>query len=381
MKKILFTASRASHIQNFHIPYLQDYHSQGWQVHVVTQGRLELDEVDVLYELPFYKKTLCRENLSTIAQLARILKRERYDLICSHATLAGIVTRAAMQLSRCRAPLVHVCHGYLFGQERSAHTLWHAACEKITSRPIRLLLVMNQEDEAIALRRKLARRIVKIPGMGLDASRFPDVPVQQLSAYRQSLGLAKGTFSFLCIGEFSSRKNQPYLLRCFAKVVQKHPTARLLFAGEGDLLPQCRQLARELKLENTVTFLGQVTEMNELVRSVDAVVSVSISEGLPFNILEALYCHIPVVASAVKGHSDLLEDKKNALLFRLENPDDLVHAMERLLSDRDIWRRIQSQAFLLEEYRLSHVLPEILRLYNSVLNFDKEEPQQNEEVE
>ena len=110
MIKLLFTASRASHIMQFHQPYIDYYLQHGVQVYTAAQGQVEIPNV-VHKNIVFEKQNLIK-NFKSILELRKFIKSESIDVVISNATLAGIMTRAAV-FSLFRKPtVIHSCHGY-----------------------------------------------------------------------------------------------------------------------------------------------------------------------------------------------------------------------------------------------------------------------------
>ena len=83
-------------------------------------------------------------------------------------------------------------------------------------------------------------------------------------------------------------------------------------------------------MQDKIIMTGFVKDINGLLSSAQAVISTSKSEGLPFNILDAMSLGIPVIASNIKGHSDLINDGQNGFLFSLKEPFDLEFKLEQL---------------------------------------------------
>lgn len=81
-KKILFTASTYSHINNFHIPYIKFLKDRGDTVHVMVGGKLqEILYADRVIEIQFEKKITSPKNFMLAIKMAKILKKEKYDII------------------------------------------------------------------------------------------------------------------------------------------------------------------------------------------------------------------------------------------------------------------------------------------------------------
>ena len=191
----------------------------------------------------------------------------------------------------------------------------------------------------------------------LDAGQFPILTPEERETGRRELGFGPDDFLFVYAAEFSRRKNQPLLLRAFAKALPRFPRGRLVLAGSGATLEECRALAKQLGIGEQVRFLGYVEEMERLYPLCDAAVSSSRIEGLPFNIMEAMACGLPVIASRVKGHTDLLGEE-NPWLFSGE--DELAELLARAgeLHPTDWGER-------LEPYLLPAVREELRREYGT----------------
>jgi len=308
MKKVLMIASESSHFGNFHLPYIKLLLDNGTEVHTASNGEFGFGNV-VHTRLGFRKKLTSPANLGVIVKLAKLIRKERYDAVYTNSTLAGFVGRTAVMLSGSRSTACrHICHGYLFDDDGSARSRLYLAFEKLVSRRTELLAVMNDDDLNIARRHKLGREIVFLDGMGLDAEKLPPLPEDTVRRKREELCRNNGGLLFLCVGEFSPRKNQAAVLRAFARL--SRTDCRLIFAGGGALLGECRSLAAELGIAEKTEFLGHCTEMNALYRACDCLVSASRFEGLPFNVMEALYCGGSIIVSDVKGNRDLSSENE-----------------------------------------------------------------------
>ncbi len=360
MKKILICASRVSHILNFHLPYLQYFKSQGYEVHIAVQGSTDDPLIDRCFDLHFTKNPLSPDNIGTIFRLKKIIQNGNYSIIYSNTTLAGVAVRAAlMLLSGTKPYYVHICHGYIFSEKNDFTQKMILACERMTKSPVQHLVVMNREDYDLAKKYRLGKILHYISGMGLCPEKFPPVSNSERQRIRQSLGADDHTRILLCIGEFSARKNQKVLIEVFDRLLKNHRDLILVFAGEGGCLEDCRRLAERYELGGKVRFLGYREDINLLCRSADLLLSASKMEGMPFNVMEALYCGLPCVLSDVKGHRDLAEDG-GIVLFDKDRPDDIYRQINAVLSSPSVYQKLLSTVGLNEKYLLKNVQPELL---------------------
>lgn len=349
MKKVLMVASESSHFKNFHLPYIKRLLDDGVKVHTASNGKFAFGET-VHTQLGFKKKLISPANLGVIVKLAKLIRKERYDAVYTNSTLAGFVGRAAAILSGVKAvECRHICHGYLFNDDGSARSRVYLTFEKLVRRRTDLLAVMNADDLEIARTHKLGREIVFLDGMGLDADKLPLLSEKEIRRKKEELGQPSGGLLFLCVGEFSQRKNQASIIRAFASL--KRTDCRLIFAGSGELLEECRALAAELGFAEKTAFLGHCTEMNALYRACGCLISASRFEGLPFNVMEALYCGENVIVSDVKGNRDLAADS----VYPYNDDRYLAQLMESALPGN-------GKNTLPERYLLENALEKNIRL-------------------
>ena len=123
-----------------------------------------------------------------------------------------------------------------------------------------------------------------------------------------------GTFRILHIGRFSAQKNHEGLLRAFAAFTAEHPNAELRLVGDGALMEQTRALAEELGIGKAVHFLGKMDDVHGELHDADLFALPSNYEGMPMTIIEAMGSALPIVATAVGGVPDMLENGREAWL-------------------------------------------------------------------
>lgn len=365
-QRVLFTASTASHILNFHRPYLRAFQQLGYEVHVACGGPpAAVPEADAVFGLSFEKRMSSPANLAAQRQLRALMERHRYALVCAHTSLAAFFTRRAAAGLSPRPPVVNMVHGYLFdgGTPLLKRTVLLAA-EKLTAPQTDLLLTMNACDNQIARRYRLGRRVEEVPGVGVDFSRLDSGPGDRAAA-RRTYGFAPGDVVLLYAAEFSARKSQEVLLRALPSLPER---VKLLLPGQGARLEECRRLAQTLGVADRAVFPGQVTDMAPLYALADGAVSASRSEGLPFNIMEAMHCALPIVASAVKGHTDLLTDGVTGLLYPYGDCAAFAAAVRRLLDAPELGAALgRSARAAVQAYSLERVLPTVMERYRSLL--------------
>lgn len=366
-KKILYCASTISHIVNFHLPYLKAFHEAGYEVWVGANEQKLVPYADHVVALPFCKKMTSIQNIRAVHMAHKLIREEKFDIVSTHTMLASAVIRAAILPLHHRPKVFCTVHGYLFNESDGLKKWKYLLPEKICARVTDVLMVMNHEDFAIAEKHKLYHgKLHYINGMGIDLTKFSPITKEERTAARAAYDLAETDIAYVYAAEFSKRKNQSFLIRAFAESCKNNSHLKLFLAGEGTLLNSYKNLTRQLGISNQVFFLGYVNNIRELYAACDACVSTSLCEGLPFNILEAMACGLPVIASNIKGHRELMLDEKYGLLFK--NFAELKGSIERISQDTTLktsLRKMESQR--LEEFALPVVFDDIIGQYWSVL--------------
>ena len=181
-RKILYTASTDAHLRSFHLPYLEALLRAGCSVTAAAEGDGRgLPEGTVFFRVPFTKRMFSPRNVRASMALCGLLRREEFDEVICHTSLAAFFTRVGVMLS-CRRPrVVNVVHGYLFDDDTPPLRRWALlSAERLARSVTDDILVMNAADEKIARQNRLCRgNVVRIPGMGVPMARYAPASAQE----------------------------------------------------------------------------------------------------------------------------------------------------------------------------------------------------------
>lgn len=349
MPAILFVATVDTHVEKFHLPYLEWFKEQGWEVHVAAKGERSLPHVDRKFDIPFERSPLKAGNVKAYRELSAVMERGAYDVIHCHTPMGGMLARLAGWKARKRGTkILYTAHGFHFCKGAPlVNWLLYYPVEKMLARVTDCLITINSEDYRLALRRHFqAAEIAHVPGVGVQLDRFRPLGAEEKAERRRALGLAEEGLMFFYAAEFNRNKNQQLLLHALSKVRQKPgaPAVRLALAGSGPLLPACRELAERLGITDRVDFLGYREDVAELLPACDIAVASSFREGLPVNIMEAMASGLPVIAAENRGHHELVADGVNGYLVDPNDADGFARRMEELAADEALRRRMGEES-------------------------------------
>lgn len=352
--KILYVASTASHLRRFHLPYIEALRKEA-EVMLLASG----DDSGFLdFNVPFEKNMLSTANLKTVFQIRKILKANRFDAVILHTSLAAFLVRAAMMGMRKRPYVHNVVHGYLFNEpltSKKEHVLHF--CERIMRKKTDTITVMNEHDLKIVNNNRFCKEeSAFIYGMGVDMPMQIPTPDAALRAQYAKQNEMICTF----VGELSNRKNQAFLIDAMKRIKEKELPVKLLLVGEGGERANLEEQIKQLGLSEVIFMLGNREPVLPYLAITDLYVSASRIEGLPFNIMEAMACGLPILASATKGQTDLL-DKTPEALYPEGDMETFCNGVERICKS-GAYGVGTCEYPVLERYRLASVFEENLAL-------------------
>ncbi len=147
-------------------------------------------------------------------------------------------------------------------------------------------------------------------------------------------------------GRLKKYKSVDQLLQAFRLVLGEVPALKLVIVGEGDDRPRLEALARELNVQDAVSFTGFVGDQEKirLLQQMWFKVATSSKEGWGLTVTEANACGTPAIASDVPGLRDAVQDGKTGLLYRYGDVADLAGKIELLLGDAALRARLSAGA-------------------------------------
>lgn len=169
-------------------------------------------------------------------------------------------------------------------------------------------------------------------GVDLTAFRQPIV-----AAKREELGFDDQHIVFIYVGRLGPEKNLPFLIRCFAGIVQAFHQARLLLVGDGPERKTLQEMVGQSDIAGFVRFTGIVPyqEVCQYLKMADVFVTASVTEVHPLSVIEAMAAGLPVLGIHSPGISDSVQDGVSGFLVGEEDMAAFTAKMARLISNRE----------------------------------------------
>lgn len=265
-----------------------------------------------------------RMDLRFLRRYARLLHERDYALVHAYSLTAESWTLPARLLAR-RRPVLVASERSSQRRDRPAWYWWLKRL--VLGRSAAVIANSRAGAQSTASRTRMPDALFTTIVNDVD---LPE-PLDAVSraAVRDSIGVPQGRLLGLFVGRLAPVKNLPCLIRALA---QMEPARRpwVALAGSGALVESLRQLAVERGVAADVEFLGERADAPRLMLAADFLVLPSHMEGLSNALLEAMAARCPVIASAVGGSAELIDDGRTGLLFPSDDAPAFAAAMGRM---------------------------------------------------
>jgi glycosyltransferase involved in cell wall biosynthesis len=289
-----------------------------------------------MVELP-----LSRLGVRHLPLTMQLVRGHRIDIVHTHGKGPGLYGRLAARAFG--IPAVHTFHGIHYGSYPRVGQGLYLALERWLSRLTHTVINVShsQEAEGLALRLFRPEQSVVVVN-GIDVEEL-DRAMRQSPIHRETLGLAADVFVLGCVSRWDPVKRIEILLEAVRRLASRAPRLALLLVGGGGEEARIRRIVAETGLGDRVIFTGFLGSPARVYGILDLYVATSLKEGLPLAPLEAMSAGLPVVATDVPGHRDVVVHDRTGLLVPPEDGAALAEAIVKLVADPER-RRLMGEA-------------------------------------
>lgn len=342
MKKILFVSNTAN-FSKFNKPYMRWCKENGWKVDYCAPNDEIVTECDNHVVLPIPRSPFSKGIFACIKTLRKILEQEQYDIVHCHTPMGAVIARlAAKELyKQKKVKVIYTAHGFHFYKGAPLlNWLLYYPVEKILSRYTSVLITINNEDYQFAKKNFTTKEIIYTDGVGVDLHKFISLEPKRKRDLRKEKGFNENDFIVFYIAEFIPRKNHKMIFDILPELKYKIPNLKIILAGKGELLESYKNYVLENNYQDVVFFTGYTTEINEYCNISDILLMPSFQEGLPISMIESIATGLPVVASKIRGHVDVIKSEKNGFLCDLTDRKSFIDSIYNLFVNPDLRNEI-----------------------------------------
>jgi glycosyltransferase involved in cell wall biosynthesis len=288
-----------------------------------------------------------------VHEVLRAMKQWKPDLIHGHTSKAGMVARIAGCVSS--TPTVFTAHTWSF----SACFSWQQQAisvplERIAAATNCRIIAVSEANRDLAVRHRIAQaeKLVTVWN-GIE-----DTPLRAQPGAGECPRI-------VMVARFAMQKDQALLIRALRSIRHDY---QLDLVGDGPLRSAAEAEARASGAR--VNFLGERTDVAELLANAHIFVLASKWEGLPLSILEAMRAGLPVVASDVGGVAEAVTDGESGYLVPVGHEEKLRHRLQQLIADpeRRAYMGVHGRRRYERDFTLPHMLGRTNAVYQSALH-------------
>lgn len=288
-----------------------------------------------VYPLRLERSPWSLRNIYGFIDLMKLLRKEKFDIVHTHTSVGGFVGRIAAWL--CNVPVVMwTIHGWAFNYpgggriRRYFFILIEKLLDALTDHYV--AVCANMKDIGVKASVSKGDKISVIYH-GIETSKYD--AANRYPERRKELALGGGKVVGSA-GRFELQKAMDDFLRAAAFVKEKVPGTRFLLIGEGPLGEDLKTLSLQLGLKDDTIFSGWKKNIDEYIGVMDVFCMSSLWEAMPFMLLEAMAMGKPVVATAVGGIPEALEDGLGGFVVPPGSPGLIGSAIVKLLEDEEM---------------------------------------------
>lgn len=345
MTKVLLVANVAKeHVNKFHIPTIKYLQSKGWQVDVACSVDAEVPAGNHVYNMSWKRSPFTLGTFKGIKELKALIAKGDYDIVYCHTPVGGMVARfAARSFRKEGVKVVYCAHGLHFYKGASlVNWLLFYPMEKWMAKMTDMFITINPEDyERVKKDFNHEMQVEMIHGIGVNFDRLDiENPKNVRKIYHAELHIPDEAEVLIYVAEILKNKNQQMLIHALKEMHDKGRKAYLLLPGPNHSNGEYQKLADELGLHEYVRFLGWRSDIGQLMAASDICVASSIREGFGINLVEAQYCHLPVVAVTNRGHRAIIKDGENGYLIPMNDSKMMAEKVMYVLDNKEEYKRL-----------------------------------------
>lgn len=346
VKKFLMIATVPSMIGQFNMDNLHILLQLGYEVHIAcnfkdtsvwSAKRIEefeknMSELNIkCIQIDFSRSPYqIKKMIRCYKEVKKLIAKENYTIIHCHTPVAGLITRLAANNEK--AKVIYTAHGFHFYKGAPIKNwLIYYPIEKICSYMTDVLITINKEDFALAQNRMKAKKVVYIPGVGVNIEKYKH---SKNDAIRKEFNIPQDARLLLSVGELNKNKNHEIIIRALSEL--RLPEAvYYVIVGKGELEPYLKTKICENNLQDRIFLTGYRKDILDFYHASDIYVFPSFREGLSVALMEAMACGLSVIASDIRGNQDLV-DSNGGIMFKPHVLESVKDAIDKILSKDEI---------------------------------------------
>ena len=298
-------------------------------------------------------------------RFARYLRSERVQIVHSHDMYSNVF--AVPWARAARTPVVLASRRWWYSHPNARLRVANTVAFRMASA---VLANSGQVAESVRVSDGVAKGRIRVVPNFADDSAFVPLERYDRERRRAEFGVLPGDVVIGCVARLVPVKDHASLVRAFAAIRATYPAAKLLLIGDGPSRSSIEALARAESVADAVVFAGARTDGLNYHQLFDVSVLASQSEGFPNSLVEAMAAARPVIATAVGGNLDAVDDGHTGRLVPPGDVGALTGALAELLGSPERRRQLGENGLAVAQsrYRADRVIASVETMYENLVN-------------
>ncbi|MFC1898214.1 glycosyltransferase family 4 protein [Candidatus Cloacimonadota bacterium] len=352
-----------SGVQNVMLKMLANLDNEKYEFYVISKPGGPL--VDKVLELGYHHIPIpsLRRDLSLLDGIAFlhlfwVFRKYKFDIVHTHSSKTGFLGRIAARFAGIKK-IVHTVHGFPFhAAQQIPIRISYQILEKFAASFCSKLIFVNDFEREFAIKYKIVKEdkaVTIYNGIEFNSKKIKS---DQL--------IKKDQFTIGSVLRFEKIKNIEITIQTAIQVCRQNEKIKFYFIGDGSLLTACRTLVSDAGLEDKIILPGWQNNTSDWLKTFDAFLLFSISEGLSISILEAMSIGLPIIASDVKGNNELVSFR-NGITVPINGIDRLAEVLLSLPTREEEMKNWgdESIAIVKEKFNMKTFISKYESIYES----------------
>ena len=316
------------------------------------------------------------KDISSFFELIKIFRKEKPDIIHLNSSKMGGIGGLAGRATRVKK-IIFTAHGWAYNEERNfLQKLFIAILHFITVVFSHLTIAVSEKAKDQFKSAGLMKKKMVVIHNGIGDIEFIErararqelVEVKPPQTEKVKDKIKSNPLWIGTISELHRNKGLVYAIEAVRRLVNSDASHRniiFMIMGEGEERKNLEEIIKNNNLENSVFLTGNVENASSYLKAFDIFTLTSITEALPYAILEAGKAGVPVIASNVGGISEMIDDMKSGILLQPKKPKEISDAIEYYLNHpdkREIFPNLLKEK-IDKEFSLDKMILETIKLY------------------
>jgi hypothetical protein len=301
----------------------------------------------------YYLNSTNSKNLKSLFLLLKFISKKKYDIIHCHLFPSIYFISLAKKINLIEVPIIMTEHNT---KNRRRNLNFMKPIEKFIYKEFDKIICISKgtSDKLVEWIPELENKI-NIVNNGIDLKKFKHKKHCNINS--------KDEIKIIMVASFSSQKDQTTLIKAMTEVSAKY---KLYFAGDGKQINKSKSLVRKLNLEDRINFLGNQSNIPELLSQMDLFVLSSNWEGFGLVVIEAMASGLPVIATDVPGVSNIVSGYGE--LFECGDYLSLAKKIKKMTSNTKIYNNFCRKSIKrAEDFSIENMLEEYIAIYSKLI--------------